>query len=473
MPGGSTSRYAPLVVVALTLAMVAGCAPKGTVDSRSVPNERAGGTLPTIESMPNVVMLLVDTLRADALGAYGCPYDTSPELDQLAKQGVVFRHVLAQSPWTRPSIGSLLTSCYPRTIGIYKEQDEILPGAFVTLAEALQSHGYKTIGVHANPNINSFFNFQQGFDVYIGSEIWYNFMRPEPGRKRFRQSTLASSRELFDKAFELIEPKEDRPYYLQFVLMDVHEWYRGAHDLTRNEYRDMFRDAPNSTYLAPVRQTSADIQAFIDRLIAKPGWENTLFIVVADHGEGLDSHPDVYRSKWHGRLLYESQLRVPQIWWNPAWPDHGIEVNQRVRLLDLMPTLLDYLGFPAPAGVQGTSVLPLINDPGATVNLPPYFAVETALREHDKAGVYGPDWKYIEAYDKHKGMDPKELQAMGVAENGTKTNRIAEHPEVAADMARYLNEWREAHPKAAPLAPGAEMSEETVEQLKAIGYLDD
>ena len=428
--------------------------------------------LPPATPRPNVVVLLIDTLRADMMGVYGCPEEPTPELDAYARQGLRFERVIAQNSWTRPSIGTMITGCYPRSLGIFKEPDEILPDKFVTLAEALKAQGYKTIGVHSNPNLNVVFNFQQGFDEYVDSEIWYNFMRPKPGRKVFRKSTLASANQLFEKTLELIEPKGDQPYYVQIVLMEVHEWYRGKHSLTRDEFKSLYAGNPNQTYLAPVRQISLDIDAFVRKLIAQPGWANTLFIITSDHGEGLNSHPDVYKSRWHGRLLYESQLVVPLIWWNPSWKGVSHVVKSPVRLMDLMPTLLDYLDIPIPETVQGTSVLPLVGDEDAAAGLPEYFVVETELRDHNKSGVYTAEWKYIENYDNHPGTNPRGLQPMGIAENGKKTDRIDRRPDVADALEGYLKQWKARFPKARPLAPREGMSEETVEQLKAIGYLE-
>jgi arylsulfatase A-like enzyme len=430
--------------------------------------------LPATDPLPNVVVIVIDTVRADMMGAYGFEEDTTPELDALARKGVLFKRVVAQTSWTRPSMGSMLTGCYPRTIGIYKEPDQILPDAFTTLAEAFQAHGYETIGVHSNPNINAFFNFQQGFDTYVDSELWHDFMHPEPGQKRVGSRPLASAPELFDKTFEILgEGQGDRPRYVQLLLMDVHEWYREERNLTRDEFEGLFPESPNHEYLAPLRQTSLDIQAFIDRLVAMPGWENTLFVITSDHGEGLDSHPDVVKSTWHGRLLYESQLIVPLIFYNPLWESAGIEVTRRIRLMDLMPTLLEYVGAEIPQGIQGRSVLALMDDPGADIDLPEYFVVETELRSHKKLGVYGKDWKYFENPDGHEGTTARALQAMGILENGEKTDQLGEHPEIGEDLRAYLNRWRVSHRKSPPVAPSETISEETKEQLRAIGYLGD
>ncbi len=107
---------------------------------------------------PNIVLIIIDTLRADKLGCYGFPENTSPEIDRIANKGILFENVISQSSWTRPSIGSMLTSLYPRTVGIYKEEFDILHDRYETLAEILNDNGYYTMGITANPNINSVFN---------------------------------------------------------------------------------------------------------------------------------------------------------------------------------------------------------------------------------------------------------------------------------------------------------------------------
>src|SRR5262249_312911 len=111
---------------------------------------------------PNVVVILIDTLRADKLGSYGSPAGASPDLDALAAGGVRFADVIAQSSWTRPSIGSILTSRYPRSLGIEKEQWDIMPDDVETAAKIFHRAGYYTIGATANPNLYKVFNFQGG-----------------------------------------------------------------------------------------------------------------------------------------------------------------------------------------------------------------------------------------------------------------------------------------------------------------------
>ena len=133
----------------------------------------AGSKNPPIgKSSPNVVLIIIDTLRADKLGCYRSPLkDISPEIDEMAKHGVLFENAFSQCSWTRPSIGSLVTARYPRSIGIFKEKFDMLQKADFTLAEILQQNGYRTFGITANPNINRLFNFHQGFDEYRDTNV--------------------------------------------------------------------------------------------------------------------------------------------------------------------------------------------------------------------------------------------------------------------------------------------------------------
>lgn len=174
------------MALAAALALASGCAP-----------DRA----------PNLVVIIIDTLRADRLGAYGGPPGTSPELDAYARRGVRFDFVLAQATWTRPSIGSMTTSVYPRTLGIYNERGEILDDRFVTLAERLAEHGYTTLGATANPNINSHFNFHQGFDRYLDSGVVMEWMQPDKSQRRRGEEAqwLSPARDVFQSVLTELE----------------------------------------------------------------------------------------------------------------------------------------------------------------------------------------------------------------------------------------------------------------------------
>jgi len=449
-----------------------------TLRERSTPSERQA--VEQGRSYPNVVLIIMDTLRADVMGCYGFHVDTSPELDGMAEQGVLFTTCISQCSWTRPSIGSMLTSLYPRTLGLYKEWNEILADWFLTMPEILHSRGFKTIGLTANPNINSTFNFHTGFDSYFDSNVIFPWMEPEEGTVTRASHRLPSAREMFSKVLELAAAREDRPHYVQVNAMEIHEYSRtGDGALIRPEFSEMFQEKRNRRYLQSLRQLSADIDEFVEALTAMPGWDNTLFVFTSDHGEGLDDHPDVRHAAEHGWVLYESQIMVPLIMYNPNGSLPVRTVTERVRLLDLMPTVLDYLDIPVPESLEGISLLPIIRGETDSLPLPEYFVTETQFRFNDKIAVYSPRWKYIENRDVEyiagregaQGVDPVELQMVGEKENGPKTDKIKSHAAEAERLRTFLRQWEEMYSKAESIPRKTDISAGELDQLRKMGYL--
>jgi arylsulfatase A-like enzyme len=423
---------------------------------------------------PNIVLVILDTLRADALGCYNDAYpDLSPEIDALARRGVRFRDVTAQSSWTRPSMGSLLTSLYPRKIGIYREKWDVLPEEFVTLAEALRGGGYETAGVTANPNLNKVFNFHQGFDTYVESAVVWDWMRPVAGQKQAgRKQTLPDSQWILQRMLDHARSrKADRPLYMQIVLMEVHEGWK----LVRPEFQKNYRGlvgAPRG-YWDGIRQVSFDLGRFVNEIAALPGWSNTLFVITSDHGQGLGDHPAVTRSWGHGLLLYASQVKVPLILYGTGTASRSLRpqtAEQPVRLMDVAPTILDYVGLPAPAGIDGRSLLPLLGG-GSVADLPRHHVTETYYDGSDKRAAHSPEWTYIESRDGHEGVNARELQRAGGGENGRLTDRIAEHPEVAQELAGHLRAWESRVPRRGATQPAQGPAPDVVDQLKALGYV--
>ncbi len=431
---------------------------------------------------PHVVMILIDTLRADKLGCYGFELETSPEIDAIAAAGVRFERVVAQASWTRPSIGSLLTSRYPRSLGLYREQYDILDERFITLAEALRSGGYRTLGITANPNINSTFNFHQGFDRHVDSIVRFSWMDVEAHKPTVGEAEVTPAREIFRQVLELTgastegspapggESPGGKPWYVQINVMDVHEHPRGD-QLVREELQGLFPGAKDRAYLQLVRQVSADVGDFIRRWRSVPGRDDTLFILLSDHGEGLEDHPRVADSSKHGALLYESNLRVPWVIYHPSSDLEPRTVPMDVRLLDVMPTVLDYLGLPLPAGSQGASLMPWVEGAEQDLPIPEYFVVETYLRDHEKIAVRGTQWKYIENRRPHRGTGRTELQRVGRLEDGKWSTRVRGRREITRPMREFLSEWERRFPKQPPTAQ-ATVPPEVKKQLEALGYLE-
>ena len=441
-------------IIARGLLLLAACAAPGCSSQRD----------------PNIVLIISDTLRADKLGCYGFEQPTSETLDELATKGVLFRRTIAPSSWTRPSIGALLTSQHPRTLGLYKESAEILDDEFTTLAEVLGENGYTNAGVTANPNINSSFNFDQGFDFYLDSHVVYNFMTPKTGMN-YDRTRIRSAREVYQSALDITQEQCAPPCYLQLNIMEPHEYQRGALSLTRVDYQDMFDRVPDAPYLRAVRQASDDTVVFIDTLVSRPGWENTLFVIISDHGLGLRDNGTVPGASSHGYVLYESQLIVPLILFKPGWKPETRVVERPVRLLDVGPTILDFVGIAWPGDLEGLSLLPLTR--GVELNtLPDYFVAETQFRWADKIAVYGAGWTYFENRGSRSGLNPRELQVAGGPEQGRLSDQIDVHPQVAGRMDRFLRDWEREHPKRTPTVSTEGLSDEEREQLRSLGYIN-
>lgn len=430
----------------------------------------APGT-PSGAEHPNVVLIIIDTLRADKLGCYGFKHDTSPELDAYAAKGVRFSNVIAQCTWTRPSIASMLTSLYPRTLGLFEEANEQLADRYQMLAEMLKAGGYRTLGATANPNTNTLYNFAQGFDVYIDSNVIYKNMPAEAGQVYRKDKLLPTAPKMFKQVLSKIKGEREFPYYLQFNTMEMHEHEIYERLMTRDEYKGLFSDDESPQYLQALRQTSYDISEFVQELSALPGWANTIFIFTSDHGEGLLDHPHIGLSRNHGRQLYESQVKVPLILYRPDGELPGRTIERPVRLLDLVPTVLELAKVSVADEMQGVSLVPLLNDENADIGLPEYFVVESHFRETDKIAVYTSEWKYIENRDLTKNVPPRELQAIGVKEDGRFTDVGDQHPDLRQELASYIKRWESTHERVAATPLTRFLTQEEEDELQGIGYL--
>jgi arylsulfatase A-like enzyme len=430
-------------------------------------------------------LIVLDTLRADKVGSYGGPDGISPELDALANEGVRFANVVAPSNWTKPSWAGMLTARYPRSVGVYKEIGECLPDDVVTLAESFQAGGYRTYGATANPNINSTFNYQQGFEEYLNSHVIWDWMEittdaAAASKQNSNEARLAPATELYKNAVAWAAEQDGAPCYIQICTMEMHEYLRGDFSLNRPEFQDEFSSltSPEREYYQALKQSSFDLDQFLRDLRAVPGWDDVLVIVTSDHGEGLSDHPDVARSEHHGGVMYDSNLHVPLIAHRPDALPRGHVVDEAVRLLDLAPTILAMAGLPAMEKVDGVSLMPLVDGATSVEGLPDAFVTESYIRGLDKIAIESPTWRYIENRDQKQlnnvqrgQMNLEALQKIGATQNGTATDQIATNPEVAAALREQLRAWEAAHPEALPTECGMTVTDEEFEQLRAIGYL--
>jgi arylsulfatase A-like enzyme len=397
---------------------------------------------------PNVLLIVIDTLRADRVGAYGNSRGLTPFLDALAARGTLFERAYAVCSWTVPSVASLLTSRYPTQHHVVNFFSRV-PEAEVTLAERLQQAGWVAGGFSANPNLRTDRGFAQGFD-----ELWTD-LTPKvdvPG-DTVRSKALAwldgrwSGRSptpvmLYLQYMEPHEPYDPRePFRSRFVVDDDGKPFdpEGAlRTVIASQLPTGGRTAGGEPMplpdlvkglaasgrklsdqdLAPLVQlkqrrnerlydgdvAAADdqVRRLFDELGSRGFLDNALVIVMSDHGEEFLEHGGTS----HGRTLYEESVRVPLILVGPGIPA-GLRVAERVSLIDLAPTLLELLGLPKEPRFEGRSLVPLMTETDArTAHAPtdivlqfePSLTPEFENRVHSRALIHNDD-KLLVALD--------------------------------------------------------------------------
>ncbi|MBL8842040.1 MAG: sulfatase-like hydrolase/transferase [Planctomycetes bacterium] len=360
---------------------------------------------------PNVLLLVLDTLRADHLGCYGYARATSPNLDALAAKSVLFEECFAQAPHTKPSMASLLTGRLPPRHGV-EAFGASLPPDEQPLAELLHAAGYRTGLFSANAFVAPTFGFAQGIERYVGPLVspaaplaafhvlarlrdvwvealhlperpwqWYEALVSLPfDRAAARHDPRAA--ELHDELLRFVAA-EPTPWFAQVQLMETHAPYRprlehrcfdGAAaeldlpETTRHLFLPFARAEPLppeslaalvATYDACIRDVDAEVGALLAQLEERGALDDTVVIVVADHGEEFYDHGGF----GHGHSLHRELLRVPLIVNAPARLPAGRRVPTQVRSLDLLPTLLELLELELPGDappLDGESLLPLL-----------------------------------------------------------------------------------------------------------------
>jgi choline-sulfatase len=293
-----------------------------------------------------IILISVDTLRADHLNCYGYKGLATTHIDRIAAGGTIFSEVNSQVPLTLPSHVSLLTSTYPFSNGIQDNGERLAPNA-VTLARVFRSHGYRTAAFVGGFVLDRRFGLDQGFDTYDGPTDPH----PQPGKdpgdlKRFGEEVTRA-------AVQWLDRNSDHPFFLFVHLYDLHTPYT----LPGSErHRGL-------SYDAELGYVDSVLGKFWDDLEQRGLIRRTLVLFTADHGESLHEHGE----STHGYFVYQSTLRVPLIVHWPSQPStFASRVAEPVRLLDLAPTLVQLAGLARPAEFQGRNLLSLIAKPAST-----------------------------------------------------------------------------------------------------------
>jgi choline-sulfatase len=293
---------------------------------------------------PNIVLVLVDTLRANSTTPYDPTLDTTPELARWAAQGVVFEQALAQSSWTKISMASTFTSLWPATHAIREPTDGLAPEA-ITLAELLRDAGYATYGVQTNGWLDQSFGFHQGFDRYL-------FPRGAGAKELTHATVWPHAKRVASEALRLVDAHDRaRPFFLYLHFMDVHEY------ASPPEFKT-YGTGERGAYLAAARWVDDAIARVRQKLEDEGLLERTLLVLASDHGETFGEHG----VHGHARNVLTPVLQVPLVLRMP-FPVAPLRVSAQVRNLDLAPTILDLAGIAAPPSFQGSSLVPLLSNP--------------------------------------------------------------------------------------------------------------
>jgi arylsulfatase A-like enzyme len=440
---------------------------------------------------------MMDTLRADRLGVYGHAAGNSPNLDEIAASGVTFERTISAAPWTQPSIASLFCSMYPAVHKVVdygkafnsthrgQEKVAVFADSFDTLAEELKRNGYATSAFVANPFILQEYGFAQGFDHFDTKFVNNN----TPGSM------------INDAALAWIDqPDREKPFFLYLHYMDAHGPYYagpefidplldrietmpartplssealdnlrylrklppGCPDPERHKRLFNTQEYWSARYEAGVRQQDHHIGKLREALQERDLWEESFVIITADHGEALNEH-----GFWeHGWSCHHTDLHVPLILHWPEVLPAGRRIDDTVRLIDLMPTILDELGVDPGEPTQGRSLVGLIE--GGSGNPTVAYAEAVKLGEEQKA-VHLGKWKLLVTASTGQ-RELYNLETDPLEQNNLIGQPGAPESALVDILARQLevNKKMAAGSKAdfAPLSP------EQLERLRSIGYVE-
>jgi choline-sulfatase len=402
------------------------------------------------ETRPNVVLVTIDTLRADYLGCYGNTRIQTPGLDTLAAAGTIFERAYCQVPMTPPSHASILTGTYPPTHGVRDFTSSGLRPGFPTLASILKKAGYNTAAFVSAYVLDSVWGFNQGFDFYYDRFEAREFLGVNPGNVQRKAG------ETIKFVLDWLEGRPRTPYFLWVHLFDPHHDYNPPEPFHSRYASDL--------YGGEVAYADHELGRMFDALKKNGDWDRSLIVAVSDHGEGRGEH-DEYE---HGFFLYESTMHIPLIVKLPKGT--GVQARRNrdvVASVDVAPTVLQVVRVPGDPKVpmQGRSLLGQVL--GKRSSQPSIGYAETLYPRNtfgwsDLAAWVEGNFKFIEApraelYD--LASDPQE-----------EANLYASRRALADGLRQKLNQFRQrAAPAQVTAAAGSDS--ERIEALRALGYV--
>lgn len=422
----------------------------------------------------NVIILMVDTLRADHLGFHGYERATSPNLDRFAARAAAFRENYSQSSRTGPSVASLFTGLHVRSHGVINPLEQwdgkgVLDASHLTLAEILSGAGYTCRAIVANPNVYEQFGFGQGFDQYRHVDLF---------------TAAADINNLSSRWIDELTEGEN-PFFLYLHYMEPHSPYtapppsnglfvdRSYSGPITGEHRQIDgilagaitvndRDRAHLTALYDQEIASWDLSfgRFMRFLESRGVLDNTIVVVVADHGEEFFDHGAVL----HGYTLYNEQLHVPLVIAAPG-RSSGRTIDTVTRNIDLLPTVLDLVELGLPDGIQGESLLPLIDGAAGEDRFVFSQTQIRAVKTVSCSSFQAKGWKLIETLVP-PGASP---QLFNVADDRGEQNNLFES---MATRVKEIRGLRAEYLRSLPEGPSrtVTLDEDAKEWMRKMGY---
>ncbi|MBI3448836.1 MAG: sulfatase [Acidobacteria bacterium] len=453
---------------------------------------------------PNFVFIVIDALRADHLGLYGYSRPTSPMIDRLAKDGIVFENAVAPSAWTLPSMSSILTSTFPGQHGTV-ERGDTLPHDLPKISTTLKTAGYETAAFTANAWLKRTFAFDDGFDAYedldrlslarrlLGVEL-KNLVLRRLDKIRLDPELVPVAEDLTSRAEGWLAEKGAKPFFLYLHYMDVHapynaipkyhgkfcsghrfdvkdHWLESRFRAGRYRNDEAVRAHVIELYDEDIAATDESVGRLIEAVRASPLAASTTIVLVADHGEEFYEHGFTT----HGNNLHREVLHVPLIMWPAGGGAKGERIPSRVSTLDLFPTLIEMAGLPAQARVEGISLAGIFRSGGAPAAARP---IGSQLFEGGRAwsALYAGDDKLIRI--RPPASDPTARTRVKLfhlrADPGEADDAAAREPQLAATLGSALDAFEKVWGIAGSggRRPGEKVDPETLKQLKALGYIN-
>ena len=396
----------------------------------------------SVPAIRHVVLISLDTCRADYLSCYGYARPTTPHIDALARQGYLFRHAMTPIPVTLPAHTSMLTGTIPPHHGKHENRDMYFDPAHVTLAALLKTKGFRTGAFVGAQVLNGRLGLNRGFDSY---------------QDRFAQQGQSERRaeEVNRVAFAWLEKQKDNPVFLFLHYYDPHDTYDPP-----EPFATTFKESP---YAGEIAYTDHCIGQVVAKLKSLDMYESSLIIVTGDHGEMLGEHGETT----HMYFIYQSAMKVPLVFKLPG--SNGAQrIDDLASIIDIVPTVCDLVAIEPPAGIQGKNLAPCFS------NKPPWSEdrhlyceslYPTKYEANSLLGLMSKRWKYIqttrpELYDLQK--DP-----------GEQTNLVEAQPHRARILKDRLAQILEQTVRQEEGQEDTPLDAESLKHLRSLGYVAD